>query len=190
MANFPFLYSTFSEVISNNPGPENTKKRPKKYKNGDFWAVSVFFSVTFLFFRAPTREGGFCIFFIIFFVFSGFRGFCNLCQARRVARIAAISNCRRAIQASKEESQNETPQGWAVGSCFGRRSESCLSRWELLSETLGKLLLGAAPAFLPLAAPPSGSLETLTNNHLCRLQSSRSSAVLTSRCSLLFESAA
>ena len=49
-------------------GPENTKKLPKKYKNCDFWAILIFFR-HFSYFRAPTREGGFCIFFVIFSYF-------------------------------------------------------------------------------------------------------------------------
>ena len=70
-------------------GPENTKKKPKKYKNGEFWAIFVvFFSVFFSYFRAQPGNGDLVFFFRNFFVFSGFRGLCNLYQARRVANIA------------------------------------------------------------------------------------------------------
>ena len=49
-------------------GPENTKKILKKCKMVIF-LYFLYFSVIFSYFRAPTREGGFCIFFGIFSYF-------------------------------------------------------------------------------------------------------------------------
>ena len=94
--------------------PENTKKNYEKNTRSPFpgWGPkiqknyrkntkmaqkSIIFSVIFSYFRAPTREGGSCIFFRDFFVFSGFRGLCNLYQARRIANVNAIGVCMGGI---------------------------------------------------------------------------------------------
>ena len=75
-------------------GPKIRKKYRKNTKKWtDFWGIFCIFSVIFSYFRAPTREGGFCIFLVLFFVFSGFRGFCNLHQARRVATQSCANVC-------------------------------------------------------------------------------------------------
>ena len=52
-----------NDVISHpGSGPKNAKKIQKKYENGHFWAIFMFFSC----FRGPTQGGGFRNFLIFF----------------------------------------------------------------------------------------------------------------------------
>ena len=84
-------YEKITKKIQNPPfrvGARKYEKNTEKKQNGPKITIFVFFRYFFLYFRAPTREGGFCMFFCYFFVFSGFRDFCNLYQARRVAKPA------------------------------------------------------------------------------------------------------
>ena len=62
------------EIPHPGSGPENTKKIQKKYKNGDFWAVFVFFLYFFRIFGARPGVGDFVIF-SYFFRISGLEGF-------------------------------------------------------------------------------------------------------------------
>ena len=63
-------------------GPENTKKLPKKCKNGPRMTILYFFG-NFSYFRGPTQGGGFCNFFFFFFVFPALGGFLCPVRARR-----------------------------------------------------------------------------------------------------------
>ena len=130
-------------------GPKRCKKNIEKIQKWRFLGQFCIFSVFCSSFRAPTREGGFCI-----FVFSGFRGFCNLYQARRVGRCLGVPG-----QMSSES---------VLHRCTPR-----VHRWLHTCKTHSEDICSGTPKYLlhPLVAQTlhQGCRATAVALHLCSI---------------------